>query len=388
MLIRCVVHLWGEGETWEAVQDCVRSYSSPERQTYTAEDQSFRFVIDAWGAAFTQEEKVKLIESFEPCTGFKGKIKLKGAQHCWWMIAVDTPHAGTMPPLPQWRFFGREVAVGAARAKLAVYELRKRRYLGPTSMDAELAFVMCALGGVQPSSVVVDPFVGTGSLLVSAADLGAHTIGIDIDIRVIKFGKKDNCGCVVNPWTNFSDYGLPAPLGLLRADLHRLPFRPDMEEIIDAIIADPPYGVRAGARKSHAAPDLHIEDRSKHIPSTAPYTLGECLRDLVCFAARLLVLGGKLVYWIPAAPGFYFDDELPTHPALEIVANCEQVLSSRYSRRLLVLRKTMRYDATAEQHHFEKLGPPCMAQDELRDHVYSSINDPVPRLPKFRNKVT
>ena len=71
-------------------------------------------------------------------------------------------------------------------------------------------------------------------------------------------GKQDKAGQRVNIWTNFRDYGLPAPLGLLRADLHRHPFRraagtaggaagaaaaPAVEGILDAIVCDPPYGV-------------------------------------------------------------------------------------------------------------------------------------------------
>lgn len=35
-----------------------------------------------------------------------------------------------------------------------------------------------------------DPYVGTGSILVAAAHLGAHTIGADIDIRVVRDGKQ------------------------------------------------------------------------------------------------------------------------------------------------------------------------------------------------------
>lgn len=41
-----------------------------------------------------------------------------------------------------------------------------------------------------------DPFVGTGSILVAAAHLGAHTIGADIDMRVIRDGKTDAAGKV------------------------------------------------------------------------------------------------------------------------------------------------------------------------------------------------
>lgn len=50
-------------------------------------------------------------------------------------------------------------------------------------------------------------------------------------------------------WSNFDDYGLPSPLGLLRADAHRMPWRPSLRELFDAIVCDPPYGVRAGGRK-------------------------------------------------------------------------------------------------------------------------------------------
>jgi tRNA (guanine10-N2)-methyltransferase len=44
---------------------------------------------------------------------------------------------------------------------------------------------------VRPHSLVLDPYVGTGSILVAAAARGAYTMGTDIDIRVIKRGKVD-----------------------------------------------------------------------------------------------------------------------------------------------------------------------------------------------------
>lgn len=42
---------------------------------------------------------------------------------------------------------------------------------------------------VRRGMLVWDPFVGTGSILVAAAHLGAQTFGSDIDIRVIKWGE-------------------------------------------------------------------------------------------------------------------------------------------------------------------------------------------------------
>lgn len=69
------------------------------------------------------------------------------------------------------------------------FNLKKRKYLGTTSMDAELSLISANQARVKPGSLVIDPFVGTGSFLVTAAHYGALTIGGDIDIRVLKGSK-------------------------------------------------------------------------------------------------------------------------------------------------------------------------------------------------------
>lgn len=91
-------------------------------------------------------------------------------------------------------------------------------------------------------------------------------------------------------------------------------------QMFDAIVGDPPYGVRAGGKKS-AFREIEIRNRETHIPGTAPYSLGECLRDLLDYAARTLRVGGRLVYFLPATPETYKEEEVPTHPALELLYN-------------------------------------------------------------------
>jgi tRNA (guanine10-N2)-methyltransferase len=49
--------------------------------------------------------------------------------------------------------------------------------------------------------------------------------------------------------------------------------------------------VRAGGRKGASRDGVQIRDRNAHIVSTDDYSLGECLRDLLDLAARLLVVG-------------------------------------------------------------------------------------------------
>lgn len=87
---------------------------------------------------------------------------------------------------------------------------------------------------------------------------------------------------------------------------------------------------------AHSAAQTH--NHSPQLPA-AEYSLGECLRDLLDFAARALVVGGRLVFFIPATPETYDEAEIPTHPALALLYNSEQLLTTRYSRRLLTYQK-------------------------------------------------
>ena len=95
------------------------------------------------------------------------------------------------PPGPSSRvlvrvFVGRDVGP-LSRPLLTELALTKRRFLGPTSLDPQLGTIMANLAQVTKASLVYDPFVGTGSLLVSAAKLtGCFVMGSDIDVRIIR----------------------------------------------------------------------------------------------------------------------------------------------------------------------------------------------------------
>lgn len=138
-------------------------------------------------------------------------------------------------------------------------------------------------------------------------------------------------------------------------------------KVFDAIICDPPYGVRAGGRKSggrkllkgivgpYTVPE---EKRTDHIPSTAPYSLAECMHDLLDLSAKMLVMGGRLVFFFPVVREDGFANaEFPEHPCVTLVASSEQILSLRYSRYLLTMVKTGPYTEeiaeSAKKKHLE-----------------------------------
>lgn len=212
-------------------------------------------------------------------------------------------------------YLGRFIANGQ-RSINRDFDLKKRKYIGtslspvsppgPTSTCAELAFLMSNQVQSRKGAVMWDCFAGTGSLLVAATAHGAFCVGTDIDVRVLKGMKKGKKAESVR--TNFEQYGLRYP-ELIRADLSALPLRFDawlgcvgqVRCSIDGILCDPPYGIRAGARKTcthvHANPPMEV--REGHIPRTEVYDPDDVIVDLLDCAARTLVLGGRLAYLLP-----------------------------------------------------------------------------------------
>lgn len=108
---------------------------------------------------------------------FQGRVNLLNPDHRFCLMDNDDYGANNgLPSVVQRRiFFGREV--GAADRKiLQTYQLKSRKYLGPTAMDAEMAFLMANQAQVKPGKLVYDPFVGTGSILIAASHFGAMTM--------------------------------------------------------------------------------------------------------------------------------------------------------------------------------------------------------------------
>lgn len=64
------------------------------------------------------------------------------------------------------------------RSLLKEISLKTRKFIGNTSMDPQLSVLMANQALVAPGHLVMDPFVGTGSLLVPAAKFGGSFVRI------------------------------------------------------------------------------------------------------------------------------------------------------------------------------------------------------------------
>ncbi len=256
---------------------------------------------------------------------------------------LDAPH-------PKQLYLGLLVAESGRKA-INKYSLKKRSYIATTSMDAELSLVTANLAHAGPGRLCYDPFMATGSFPLACAHFGACVFGSDLDGRSIR-GKKGR-----NVEGNFKQYDTASLyLGGFVADLTNTPLK--NKRCLDAIICDPPYGVREGLKvlgsiKPSLQNEVLLEDGTlahlsdTYVPPKKAYSFLRMLDDILDFSVDMLVDGGRLCMWMPVA-GITADDdplhnesdkyEIPRHPALEVVSECTQHFS-KWSRRLLTYRR-------------------------------------------------
>jgi tRNA (guanine10-N2)-dimethyltransferase len=102
---------------------------------------------------------------------------------------------------------------------------RKRPVFHPTAMPAKLARAMVNLAQPRRGDLVLDPFCGTGGMLVEAGLIGCRVLGFDAKPHMLRGGLK-----------NILHYGIK-PEGVAIADARYPPVTK-----ADCIVTDPPYG--------------------------------------------------------------------------------------------------------------------------------------------------
>lgn len=244
ILVKEIIALWASAETKEELFVSMKAGTDMHKEYY--QTCSFKFKVDAFGYSMPMNEQLQRIESFA-WMNYQGPIDLKTPDVVFTYFEDYSNQKGTGKKIEQparMVYFGVLLAEGN-RSLVSQYDLKKRNYLGTTSMDAELSLVMANQALARPGTVILDPFVGTGSFLVSCSHFGAYTMGADIDGRQIRGVQGKGIEA------NLDQYKLKSlVLGTLISDIAHHPWRDGCW--FDAIVCDPPYGVRAGAKKQVA----------------------------------------------------------------------------------------------------------------------------------------
>jgi len=409
-LVRSVVELWGIGVSIETCAASVKEYVKSTEigkanwEKQSKPDLSWKSTIHTLGSKFSREEQDEMRAKFA-FLAFKGNVQMIEPHNEFILIhevemdsmgsplfpkhRTDTdlvnPDCGVRPPLAV--YYGRILGDRSVKGRGGVeqYNLKKRVYLGPTSMDAELSFVMANLGQVEEGSYVMDPFVGTGSILLSCAIKGAYCIGTDIDLRVLR-GK----GTCENVRSNFEQFGLPRP-ELVRSDnsIYSRHFRTHAA-IYDAIVCDPPYGIRAGARKTGSRLEdprpILDEHRYDHIAQTKPYNVSDVMADLLDMAACTLVMHGRLVYVIPSFCDFDKATDLPRHECLDFVHCCYQPFTNELGRRMVTMKKVRDYDPLLRDEYMSNVWKNGAESAEKCANIREKIMEAARKKPGYEGK--
>jgi len=136
--------------------------------------------------------------------------------------------------------------------------------------------------------------------------------------------------------------------------------------MFDAIVTDPPYGVRAGAKRigsSIIGKSLSTEPRvleggllahlkPTYIPPMRAYEISDLAYDLVRMAQFLLRPGGRLVFFLPTVTEDYSEVDLPSCEGMTLIGNSVQEFG-KWARRLITMEKDVQSEAPAKLPTFE-----------------------------------
>lgn len=109
---------------------------------------------------------------------------------------------------------------------------RRKPFFHPSAMQAKLARCMVNLAKPRIGDLVVDPFCGTGGMLIEASLIGCDVLGLDVQRRMAKGALR-----------NLAHFGVK-PDGLIIADTRSMPITR-----IDCVVTDPPYGISSTTLK-------------------------------------------------------------------------------------------------------------------------------------------
>lgn len=122
------------------------------------------------------------------------------------------------------------------RQDWSVRRPRRRAFFHPAAIFPKLSRALVNLSRVDAGQLFLDPFCGTGSLLLEAGEIGAVPVGSDIDRKMVR-----------GAWRNMTWFH-QSWLGLVRADSSSTPMRK-----ADAIATDIPYGRASSTSGSSTA---------------------------------------------------------------------------------------------------------------------------------------
>ena len=345
VLARSLFELWSQADNYNEFYNRLKHCPQTKLEQFCSQDHSFRIQVEAFGKKISTGKKVEKIEKLA-FLDFQGSIDLKNPVNSFQLFEYYGEDTNNIPDEPYNIYFGLWIA-DSQKKVVSDLSLKGRKFIANTSMDTMLSLVMSNLAKVSCDDLILDPFVGSGSLLVSAAYHGGHVLGTDINYLLLHgLSKPTRVGAKKREnesiLSNLKQYNLESKyIDVIVADASKSLWHQSNTLKFDAIITDPPYGIRESSEKvgsekvNFKIPEHYI---SGHIPSKIKYNLCDIVKDLLDFAALHLKIGGRLVFWMPVEKNC-FSKQIISHQYFNVISLSEQHLSGHHSRVLIVLER-------------------------------------------------
>ena len=297
---RGVFQVLGEGDN---LAQCVQSVGN------LTDLQILKMIQGTWSIQFRflgrsqhlhPTERTRRIESFREVLGVltQRTVSLESPDHELWLLedhrileSADIPDGDeALCYCGLWLRVKSSIHPTATEL-VELSDVKKRPFIHTTTMPADRALLMANLAKIQTGSRVLDPFCGSGGLLLAASLLGGVCVGADIDVALLchrdqplPFAPSSNRPHrgveKVSYMDSFAELKLSDPkilVGLNIEDATAIEqfFKVNGAQGYQSILTDPPYGIRES-----------ISLKNEH----------QMMQRLCEVGQNLLTRGGRLVY--------------------------------------------------------------------------------------------
>jgi len=231
------------------------------------------------------------------------------------------------------KILARRIATGPKTFSIAPTE---RICITNTPLEPIASFVLCNIARIKNYDKILDPYAGSCATLLAAASIAPDSETVGIEIAHNGYVNREHIN------RDFTSRSLKIPNKLICGDSTDPIVREDAKSAVgndsfDAIIADPPYGIRESTSYNELSPleELFTAiafDRSDH--SVVGNT------NVTSYHKRLLKLGGRLVAFVPVTDEQVLTEMLPSQKltekaGLRFEVSREQPLNKKLSRWLV-----------------------------------------------------
>jgi tRNA G10 N-methylase Trm11 len=192
---------------------------------------------------------------------------------------LNPPNAEILAALMQTKLYlAKTIAV--YDSELQRYRDESRPYVeAEISTSPKICRTLLTLAGARSGDTILDPFCGTGTLLMEAAMLGMRCIGVDIDGNAVE-GARSNL-----KWMGV-DFGERLDFKVIRGDARNVANL--VNETVDAVAFEPELG------------PVHVQKPDKQMAEKVLETLTKLYRETLVNVDSCLRSGGRVAMTIPA----------------------------------------------------------------------------------------